>query len=88
MGVGSNPAAWFVGIALFLTLVRFGLEIRKEVHMKKTKNSRKAKQVKPDIKYLKFVTVSLIETIWAIMTSFVAGLVTPSIYAKGAPQKS
>ncbi|WP_193368052.1 hypothetical protein [Pelagibius marinus] len=55
--------------------------------MKATKSRRKA-QVKSSFKYLKSVSIAFVETAWAIMTSFAAGFVTHSIYAKGAPHKS
>ncbi len=87
MGVGVNPTAWFVVLASLLTLARMWLETRKEARMKATKSRRKA-QVKSSFKYLKSVSIAFVETAWAIMTSFAAGFVTHSIYAKGAPHKS
>ncbi len=90
MGVGANPTAWFVVLASTLTLARMWLEKVKEARMKTTKTRRKA-QVKSNNKLLKSVqsvSIAFVETLWAIMTSFAAGLVTPSIYAKGAPRLS
>lgn len=87
MGVGANPTAWFVVLASLLTLARVWLETRKEARMKTTKSRRKA-QVKSSFKYLKLISAAFVETTWAIMTSFAAGFVTHSIYAKGAPRKS
>lgn len=55
--------------------------------MKTTKSRRKA-QVKSSFNHLKSVSIAFVETAWAIMTSFAAGFVTHSIYAKGAPRKS
>lgn len=90
MGVGSNPTACFVMFASILTLARMWLEKVKEVRMEKTKSCRKAK-VKSEYKLVKLVKslrVAFVESAWAIMASFAAGLVTPSIYAKGAPHLS
>ena len=55
--------------------------------MKQTKEYRKA-QAKPRKNYLRSVVVAFIETTSAIIISFVAGFVTVSIYAKGAPHLS
>jgi len=87
MGVGANPTTWFVVLASILTLARWWLETRKEARMKTTKSRRKA-QVKSSFKLLKSVSIAFVSTFWAITASFVAGFVTPSIYAKGAPRKS
>ena len=50
--------------------------------MRAQKAGRKAKQVKFG---LKRVVNAIAETSWAITTGFAAGLVTPSVHAKGAP---
>ena len=55
--------------------------------MEKTKFSRKA-QLKSGFYHLKSACIAFVETLWAIMTSFAAGVVTHSIYAKGAPPTS
>ena len=83
--MGSNPAAWFVVVAIVLTLARWGLDAGKEAHMKKTKSRRKA-QVKSRIDYVKKAFVAHLETLWAITASFAAGLVTLSTYQKGTPR--
>ena len=87
MGVGTNPTACFVVIASILTLVRLWLNRRREAIMNQRKECRKA-QAKPRITFTRSVAVAFVETISAITTSFVAGFVTLSIYAKGAPQLS
>ncbi len=83
MGVGSNPTAWLVVVAFFLVLARYGLDLRKETPMKTTKLNRKAQVKSRPMSVLTAVA----ETCWAIMTSIVAGLVTHSIHAKGAPRE-
>ena len=50
--------------------------------MKTQKTGRKVKKVRSNIKN---AIVAASETSWAIMTAFVAGLVTPPVHAKGAP---
>jgi hypothetical protein len=80
--VGANPTTWFVVIALFSIFVRFVVDQKKEVPMRAQKAGRKAKQVKFG---LKRVVNAIAETSWAITTGFAAGLVTPSVHAKGAP---
>jgi ABC-type Co2+ transport system permease subunit len=83
MGVGSNPTTWFVVIA-FLIVVRFGLEYRKEAPMEtKTVNVSLMARVKS---VLTNVLTAFTETNWAVLTNIVAGMVTLSIYAKGAPR--
>lgn len=83
--MGANPATWFAVGALFLLIVvRFGLDRTKEVNMNTSTNCRMAK--------VKSVTKSVfsaaVETFWALATNILAGLVTASIHAKGAPRKS
>ena len=74
MGVGSNPAAWFVVVAFFLILARYWLDLRKETPMKTTRT-----QVKP---CLKSALTAFAETSWAIMTNIAAWIVTLPIHAK------
>ena len=87
MGVGSNPAVWFVVIASLLALIRFWIDKRKEAHMIKTKASRKLSCRKVQTKSVRTaVVISLLETFWAIATNWAAGMVTLSIHAKGRSQ--
>jgi len=46
------------------------------------------KRVRSSFNNLKCVNVAFIRTMWAIATSFAAGLATLSIYVKGAPHLS
>lgn len=81
--MGPNPATWFVVIA-FLIIVRFGLDSRKETPMEtKTMNESRMARVKSA---LTNVLTAFAETNWAILTNIVAGVVTLSIYVKGAPR--
>jgi hypothetical protein len=81
MGVSANPAMWFVAVA-FLVAARFGLKHRKEILMQTTKSRRKA-HMKPAA--FEKSALALGETLWAIATNIVAGLVTLLIHRKGAP---
>ena len=76
MGVGSNPATWFVAV-VFLIVIRFLIDLRKGTNMK-TLNFVKSG--------LLLAAFTFVETFWAIATNIVAGLVTPSIHMKGAPR--
>lgn len=96
MGVGANPAAWLVVVVFILTLTRMGLELGKETKMEckndicrkaHTRTRRKAR-VNTAVEYLKSVGIAFVETLWAITASFVAGVVTLPIHAKGAPRMS
>jgi hypothetical protein len=85
VGVGANPTAWFVVVAFFSILVHYLVDQKNEMPMETVKTGRKADQVKSG---LKKVVNAAAETSWAIATGLAAGLVTPSIHAKGAPLTS
>lgn len=82
MGVGANPTVWFVVLAFLSIVLNYVNDLKKEVPMKAHKKGNQMKF------YLKKVVTATIETSWAITTGLAAGLVTPSIHAKGAPRAS
>jgi len=76
MGVGSNPAFWFVAVTIILIGIRFILDLM-EVPMK-TKSQSKTK--------LRATTAACLETFWVIAANMTVGLVTLSIHQKAAPK--
>jgi hypothetical protein len=88
MGVGSNPAAWFVVIASILVLGRVWLATLKEAPMTKLKYKSQRTNPKAQglFKLIRSGSIAFIETTLAIATSFAAGLVVHLIHAKGAPR--
>lgn len=82
MGVGSNPAFWFVAVTLILIVFRYFLD-SKEVSMNTKNIGRKASQLKTSLRSL---LAASLETIWAIATNMTVGLVTLSIHQEAAPQ--
>lgn len=73
MGVGANPAFWFVAVTIILITVRYFLD-SKEVPMKAKSTGRKVYQLKT-----KILKASL-ETIWVIAANFIVGFATLSIH--------
>ena len=76
MGVGSNPAFWFVAVTIILIGLRFILDL-KEVPMSIQKNGRETSQLKTTLRKL---SVASLETIWVIAANFSVGLATLSIH--------
>lgn len=89
MGAGSNPAVWFVGVTLVLTLVRCWIGRKNEGHMTKTRACEvTTRRQAPAKRKRTGIVVALIETIWVISTNCAAALVTLPIHAKSAPGHS
>jgi hypothetical protein len=87
MGVGSNPAVWFVAITFLLAVVRFWID-GKEQDMIKTRDSKKVTRRKaPAKRNRKKIVAALFETMWAIATNWTTALVTLSIHEKGRSPK-
>jgi hypothetical protein len=84
MGAGSNPAVWFVAVAFLLTLIRSWVSKKEEDNMTKTRACEVAACRKAPAKRKPTrIVVALIETVWAISTSWAAALVTLPIHAEG-----
>lgn len=88
MVVGANPTAWFVVIALLSIVLNYLNDLAREMPMKKYNKTGQIAKIKHAKSYLIEIVKAIIETSWAIMASLAAGLVTPSIHAKGAPRMS
>jgi len=62
MGVGSDPAFWFVAVTIILIVVRYFLD-KKEVPMNTKNNGHMANQWKTT---LRKICIASLETIWCL----------------------
>ncbi|PHR19261.1 MAG: hypothetical protein COA37_17680 [Hoeflea sp.] len=76
MGVGSNPAFWFVAVTIILIVFRYLLDL-KEVPMNTKCIGRKTNQLKTS---LRNALVAALETIWVVAANITVGLVALTIH--------
>ncbi len=81
MGASLNLATLFVSVTPILILARFWPDSERGIYMDTTRNCRKAK-VKLSYSSLRRMSTTIVETMWVILTSVVAELITLTLHAE------